>query len=143
MHLAWLHILLALKPSPACPALCPCVVPPGVDYRSDSAMVRLTEAEAGAIFVGTVRAVDTVALDRSWFPKHTAIDRRIMERPDVVRYTFVVSEVWKGQVGERAQLTVRAFSSIAGGSSRTERNTSFTPCSGVGSSNPMPACAPD
>jgi hypothetical protein len=77
-------------------------------------MVRLAEAEAGAIFIGTVQAVDTVARDRFWFPNDTAVGRRLVERPDVVRYTFAVSEVWKGQVDARAQLTVRAFSSDCG-----------------------------
>jgi hypothetical protein len=85
-----------------------------VDYNSDSAMVRRAQAEAGAIFVGTVQAVDTLAIDRFWFPSDTTVGRRLMESPDVVRYTFAVSEVWKGQVGGQTRLTVRAFSSDCG-----------------------------
>jgi hypothetical protein len=107
-----LHMLFLLG-QPGC-ALCPCVVPPGVDYHSDSAMVRLAEAEAGAIFVGSVQGVDTLKVDRFWFPSDTATGRRLLERPNVVRYTFGVSEIWKGQIGHKAELTVRAFSSDCG-----------------------------
>jgi len=90
------------------------VVPPGVDSQSDSAVVRRAQAEAGAIFIGTVQAVDTLAVNRFWSPSDTAVGRRLMESPDVVRYTFAVSEVWKGRVGRRTRLTVRAFSSDCG-----------------------------
>jgi hypothetical protein len=77
-------------------------------------MARLGQAEAGAIFAGKVRAVDTLVVHRFWFPNDTAVGRRLLEQPEVVRYTFEVSELWKGRVGRQAQVKVRAFSSDCG-----------------------------
>jgi hypothetical protein len=112
--LAYLPILLLFGSKTVCAARCPCVVPPGVDDHSDSAMVRPDQEWAGAIFAGKVVGVDTLTVHRFWFPNDSAVGRRLLERPEVVRYLFAVTELWKGRVGRQAQVMVRAFSSDCG-----------------------------
>lgn len=94
MTISTLIALLAVAtgPNSACAMRCPCNVPPG----TPTVAIRDARAEAQAVFLGKVVAVDTIARETFWFPNDSSANRRPMTRVTVVRYAFSVERTWKG-----------------------------------------------
>jgi hypothetical protein len=99
-----LPLFLLLTSSSELCALCPCVIVPGEDLSRPETLVPRARRDAETIFTGRVVAVDTLATGEQWFPSDTSAYRRLLHWAETVRYTFHVSEVWKGK--HKGQLTV-------------------------------------
>ncbi len=114
--LSVLHLTVALAAMgrTPCAAMCPCVVPPGVDRRSAPVMVPPARHLAAAVFLGRVIQIDTLARDSIWIPSDTAAYRRLHVLPRAVRYTFEVSRTWKGSGKPRMRVVSPDVSTSCG-----------------------------
>lgn len=106
-------LILLTSGSKLCGA-CPCVIVPPEDLRRPATLVPRARREAEAIFAGRVVAVDTLATGQQWFPSDTSPHRRLLRWAETVRYTFAVSEVWKGKRRPEATVVVQAANSSCG-----------------------------
>lgn len=106
-------LLLLTSPSEVC-ASCPCVIVPGEDLSRPETLVPRARRDAEAIFAGRVIAVDTLDTGQQWFPSDTSSYRQLLRWAETVRYTFVVSEVWKGRQKRDVTVVVRQAHSSCG-----------------------------
>jgi hypothetical protein len=110
----WSLALLLLVSSPDLCGSCPCVILPGEDLDRPVTLVPRARREAKAIFAGRVIAVDTLLTGERWVPSDTAPHRYLRRWAETVRYTFDVSEVWKGKSTAKMAVVVERANSSCG-----------------------------
>jgi len=106
-------VLLLISRSSACGS-CPCVILPGEDLSRPATMVPRARRQSEAIFAGRVVAVDTLSTGQRWFPTDSSPQRRLISWADTVRYTFMVSTIWKGK-GQREMTVIVPWASSSCG----------------------------
>jgi hypothetical protein len=105
MHWLVIGMVNLWQPTVECLKLCPCIVPPGVDWHAARVMAPRARRQAEAIFLGTVVAADTLARDSTWVGADSSPSRRVDVAASTVRYTFSVERSWKGRVRGETSIT--------------------------------------